>query len=144
MSEQGKEFNLKVCTPKGVFLEERVREVTLPAALVDSSNGQIGILPGHAAYTGLVGTGMLEYVPEEGKSPHRFVISGGFSSFNDNTLLLLTDTADSLSTVDKDQYAAKRSELTKILSEHIVDSPEWNRARVALSRIEAIDELVSH
>ena len=133
------EFTFRVCTPKGVFLEEKVSEVTLPSAL-----GEMGVLPGHTDYTGNVGTGVLEYVPVGDSSAKRLVVSGGFASFTDGTLLLLSDNADSSETVDKESYAEARSECQSAVDSEVLDSPEWARAKTALDRIEAIDELISH
>ncbi|MCB0321796.1 MAG: F0F1 ATP synthase subunit epsilon [Bdellovibrionales bacterium] len=138
--ETGGEFHLKICTPKGVFLEDQVSEVTLPSAY----HGEIGVLPGHAAYTGLLGVGVLEYVSKSRKGPERVVISGGFTSFENNTLLVLSDSADNRDSVNLDTYAVQRQELGETLESQIVGSVEWTRAKAELDRIEAIDELISH
>ncbi|MCI5066345.1 ATP synthase F1 subunit epsilon [bacterium] len=136
MSEQ---FTLRICTPKGIFLEEAVQEVTLP-----SSQGEMGILPGHADYTGLVGTGVMEFVAAPSNTPRRVVISGGFISYQGDTLTILSDVADSSESIEKENYAAERATLQEQVESEMMDSPEWTRARTALDRIEAIDELISH
>ena len=136
MAEQ---FTLKVCTPKGVFLEERVKEVTLPSFL-----GEIGILPGHTSYTGILGVGVMEFVTAQSNSPKRLVVSGGFVSYQNDTLLILSDGADNSETVDRESYGATRAELQKIVETEMVGTLEWNRAKASLQRVEAIDELISH
>lgn len=135
----GSSFKLQVCTPKGLFLEEEVTEVTIP-----SSQGEIGLLPGHTEYTGLLGTGVLQFALATGGSAKRIVISGGFASFQNNVLLILSDSADSSDYIDRDTYALERSNLQKKVESEIVDSPEWTRAKAAIERIEAIDQLISH
>lgn len=79
-------FSLKVLTPVGVVLtEEQVIEVSLP-----SSNGEIGILPGHVRYSGLLGSGTLKYRTEK-EDKKALEISQGFCDFDGQTLLVLAD-----------------------------------------------------
>ncbi|MCB0328669.1 MAG: ATP synthase F1 subunit epsilon [Bdellovibrionales bacterium] len=132
-------FTLRVCTPKGIFLEQEVSEVTIPSEL-----GEIGILPGHTSYTGLLGVGVLQYVEATGKSAKRLVVAGGFISHQNNSLLILTDVADSSETVDRDGYAGERKELQKYIETERTDTLDWQRAKASLQRVEAIDELISN
>jgi F0F1-type ATP synthase epsilon subunit len=52
------EFRLKIFTPAGLVLEDSAREVKLP-----TEAGEIGILPQHARYCGILGNGQMEYLP---------------------------------------------------------------------------------
>ena len=82
-------FELKVFTPVGLALEATVTSVTL-----QGSDGQLGILPGHANYLGLLGTGPLEYTVAGTSGSKRIGIEGGFCTFASNTLSVLADSAD--------------------------------------------------
>lgn len=80
------QFSLKVYSPAGLALETVTDEVLLPG-----SDGEIGILPNHARYTGLLGKGAVRY-RAEGKSNFLSVkVSGGFSHFADDELSILAD-----------------------------------------------------
>lgn len=79
-------FALKVLTPAGVALSESVTSVTLPG-----SDGEVGILPGHCRYVGLLGTGSLKYVPAGQGSPKSIVVSEGSCQFEGNALTVLAD-----------------------------------------------------
>jgi len=79
-------FNLNVYTPGGVLLKESTSEVTMPTAM-----GEIGVLPGHAPYTGILADGRLSYVSSVSKKS--ISVSGGFASFSSGTLNVLADQA---------------------------------------------------
>jgi|GEM_PF-1580785 len=83
-------FELKVFTPVGLALEASVTAVSLW-----TSDGQIGILPNHAKYMGLLGTGTLEFVNDTpSKEKTRVQVAGGFCSFANNTLSILADSVE--------------------------------------------------
>lgn len=133
-------FGLKIYTPVGLVLDDSAAQVTLPS----SYNGEIGFLPGHARYSGLLGTGLLEYFSTEEKKAVRLVISGGFCNFDGSELVLLADSVAVAGEVDREVYAASRQELIDQLKTGNTADPDWIYARTELDRIEAIDRLISH
>ncbi|MDC0358359.1 F0F1 ATP synthase subunit epsilon [Oligoflexia bacterium] len=138
MSDDG--YQLRIYTPTGLALEDFASQVTLPA-----SDGEIGVLQQHIKYTGLLGTGVLEYFSTEENRPVRLVISGGFCNFSHNTLVVLADSVDLASSVDLDNYAKDRRKHTELLGEGgDASMPEWRHAQEQLKRIEAIDDVISH
>ena len=80
-------FRIKVFTPAGLVLSEETDSVKLP-----SSNGEIGVLPQHTKYAGLLGSGTLEFSTEIGVK--KINISGGLTQFANNTLTVLADSVD--------------------------------------------------
>jgi len=134
------QYTLKICTPRGTFLEEQVQEVTIPSA-----DGEVGILPRHTSYTAVLGTGVMEYLGiSSDTSPRRIVVANGFIQFEGDTLLVLADSVDTSDSVDIDGDSSERASLQKLIETERIDSAEWARARSALDRIMAIDELVSN
>ncbi len=131
------EFQIEILTPTGKLLESSARSVKLP-----SSNGEIGILPGHIGYAGLLGTGVLEYTGSEGTG--RVVVSSGFVSFKSNTLTVLADFAATPESIDKDNYSKERKALQEYLKTAAYDAADAVRAREKLGIIEAVDTLISH
>lgn len=129
-------FKLKIVTPMGVAFEEQVASVTVP-----STNGEIGILPHHTQYCGLVGIGVLSFLRSEGGAPEKMVVSGGFCQFGDDTLTILADSCVTADAVDRQTYAKERAELQKIVDSEDAQSSAWTVAREKLSQIEAIDSL---
>ncbi|MBN8548549.1 MAG: F0F1 ATP synthase subunit epsilon [Deltaproteobacteria bacterium] len=134
----GETINLRVLTPAGLVFEDKASSVTIP-----SSMGEIGILPQHAKYSGLLGTGVLSYTPEASTTNRRIVVSQGFCNFSGDTLTILTDFVAQADKVDKASYATERPALEKVTSTGSTMEPEYQIAKEKLSRIEAIDQLLS-
>lgn len=130
-------INLRVLTPSGLVLEERASSVTIP-----SSNGEIGVLPQHARYNGLLGTGILEFQPSAGGGAKRLVISQGFCNFNGDTLSILADYVALADQIDRSTYASERAVLEKTVAEGNAMEAEHTVAQEKLQRIEAIDRLL--
>ena len=82
-------INLKVYTPAGLILETSAAAVTLP-----SSEGEIGILPHHTRYVGLLGVGTLEYLDPDSSVRHSFKVSNGFCNFVNENLVVLADSVE--------------------------------------------------
>ena len=135
MAEVHGTFTLKVVIPEGVFAEAKVDSVSLP-----SVQGEIGVLPQHTRYTGIVGTGLLTYTPSGTNTPVSMVVAGGFASFLGETLTVLADSVDSADTPPP-SFASKRSELEKKVAELSMFDPEWEFAKSRLERLDAREKL---
>lgn len=130
-------FLLKVITPSGVLFEEQVSEVYLP-----SSNGEIGILPHHTAYTGLLGVGVLHYLPVSGGRRRNLVVAGGFVSFSNDILTILADSADTLEAVDRQSLSQLKAEASAQLEKLSLHDPAWSLNATKYARAEALEKLV--
>jgi len=130
-------FKLKLVTPRGLEREEEVSSVSLP-----SSQGEIGVLPQHAKYTGLLGTGILAFTPATSSESVRVVISGGFCTFSDNTLSVLADSVDTPESVAGGAYSSEREKLLEVMKSSGPQDTEWVIAQSKLARIDAIDRLI--
>ena len=128
-------FTLKVFTPEGAVLEEEVSSVTLKGA-----DGEIGILPGHARYAGLLGTGKL-IATLAGGQQRTIVASEGFCKFANNELTVLADTVD----VEAIKDTSKLQEQIEIAKQELAQAnlyqPSANSKRVRLERLEALKQL---
>ena len=76
-----------------------------------------------------------------GSAKKRFVISGGFGSFTDNTLTLLADSVDFADSVNRDAFARDREAALKVIQSSHSDTAEWSAAKAQLARIEALEAL---
>ena len=131
-------FHIKIFTPLGLVVDEVASELKLPTAV-----GEIGVLPMHARYTGILGTGILEYRDNSG-AVKRYVISGGFASFSESGITILADSIDSKeSALDIEKLKGEKPALSKLLSDGNTASAEWMRAKERLARIESIESLLS-
>lgn len=131
------DFNLKLYTPAGLQREERVEWITLP-----SVNGEIGVLPHHTKYTGLLGIGVMSYLAQGASQATRLVISGGFCTFSGNTFVILADSVDFAESVNRTTYDTERDALSKVVDTSSTFTGEWQQAQEKLQRIGAIDKLI--
>jgi F-type H+-transporting ATPase subunit epsilon len=79
-------FRLRVLTPSGAVLDEIVSSAKVP-----TTEGEIGVLPRHCTYVGLLGTGQLSYI-SKGKE-EKITVSNGSVQFDNDTLTILADEA---------------------------------------------------
>jgi F-type H+-transporting ATPase subunit epsilon len=77
-------LHLRVYTPERTLAEGDVREVTAPAV-----DGEIGVLPDHAALVTALAPGVLSYRGDGGVV--RMQIDGGFAEVLDNVVTVLAD-----------------------------------------------------
>lgn len=116
------EINCIVVTPEETAVEAVVESVVVP--LID---GEMGILPNHAAMIGRLGAGELRL--RTGDQLERFFLEGGFIQVADNTVSVLTGRAIPVEQLDA---AAAEGQLESALAE----------PAVGMEQIEARDQLV--
>jgi F-type H+-transporting ATPase subunit epsilon len=118
-------IKLKIVTPERTVSELEVDQATLPVL-----DGQVTIMPGHRSYIAALKAGeiMLKTAGEE----TLLVTSGGFIEFNDNTLVVLADTAEAAEEIDITRAEDARKRAEKIKDEKVSMS-EMEYAKVAAS-----------
>jgi F-type H+-transporting ATPase subunit epsilon len=121
-------FQLEVATPERLLIQEQVSEAQIPAA-----GGMIGVLPGHAALLGELGTGELTY--KGSHAGRRMIISGGWLQIRDNHVRVLADRAEYVNEIDlaRAQQSLKRAQ-DRLAGPQGVDV---SRALNAMKRAEA-------
>ncbi|MCZ7646389.1 MAG: ATP synthase F1 subunit epsilon [Planctomycetota bacterium] len=82
-----KTIRFTVITPARAVFEEDVRGLVVPAF-----DGELGVLPGHAAFIGLLGSGPVRVTRPDG-SHMSFAIRGGFLQVKSNAATVLTQEA---------------------------------------------------
>lgn len=81
-------LEVQVLTPAGAVFEGRARSLVAPAW-----DGRVGVLPRHAPFLTLLGTGPLEVRTESG-DPREFSVSGGVMKVEADAVIVLADRAD--------------------------------------------------
>ena len=99
-----KTFQLDIVTPTKVISEGQVEYLRAP-----STEGLFGILGGHAVATILIDIGEIK-VTKEGKEFY-YATNGGFADIRPESVMLLVETAEKNSDIDKDraEKAMKRA-----------------------------------
>ena len=114
---------LKVLTPEGSILEGDVSEVTLPG-----SEGELGVLPAHAALLTKIIPGALAYRAPEGQGT--IAVGRGVAEIRDDRVIVLVERAVPAEAIDAVALDAQRKQL-------IV---EREVGAISAERLEAIDD----
>jgi F-type H+-transporting ATPase subunit epsilon len=121
-------LSLSILTPERRLVEKlSIDEVTLPG-----SEGQIQILPGHAAMIGTLETGVFSYLGS-GKSAVG-VISSGFFEVKDDEVSVMAETLELKSEIDVSR-AKKAEQLAQdALNGASLDEHQFKKYQLKLQR----------
>lgn len=131
-------FKLRVFSGRGLEVEATVRSVNVP-----SLEGELGFLPDHCEFVGLLATGMIEYVGAD-STASRCLVSGGICTFNENVLTLLADTVDIPGAVDTQMLSEDLDGLRLQLEAMSLFDPEWEGLSQRVARLDAVRALVAN
>ena len=131
-----KTFSLRVVTPVGTVIETETSALTL-----QTSSEEITILPEHTHYTTTLGTGIMRFRDKAGQD-HEFITSGGFASFTDAQVLILTDSVDFKEDIEIEGLAERITELEKELGVKGLHEADSAAITEQLARARAQSELI--
>lgn len=117
-------LNLEVITPMGRVFCGEVESITLPG-----SDGEFGVLPGHAALVSLLSAGVIDII-REGKTDESIAIDWGYAQIAADKVIVLVDGAVAIRGADESEVG-KALDAAKQLLRDAQDS------RVLLSTVEA-------
>ena len=119
-----KTFQLDIVTPTHVISEGQVEYLRAP-----STDGLFGVQGGHATATILLDIGEIK-VTKEGKEFY-YATNGGFADVRPESIMLLVETAEKVSDIDKD----RAEEAIKRAKEKLKDNEtDLTRAKDAITR----------
>ena len=121
------ELKLEVVTPERRVLSEVVSSVTVPGR-----NGEMQILPGHAALISELKTGVLAY--NQDGTTQQLHVSGGFVEVSDDRVSVLAEIAERPEEIDAARARLAREHSEKQLSAWSVTEEDFEKARVKLER----------
>ena len=99
-------LNLILVTHAEKLLEIECSDVGLPGR-----KGDMGILPGHAALISTLRPGELSYRPVDGGARRFVAVAPGFCEVADDTVTVLTETAEPAEDIDAAAATTERDEL---------------------------------
>jgi F-type H+-transporting ATPase subunit epsilon len=121
------ELQLEVVTPERRVLAEAVNSVTVPGR-----NGEMQILPGHAALISELQTGVLAY--NQGGAAQQLHVSGGFIEVNNDKVSVLAEIAERPEEIDAARARLARDHTEKQLSSWSGSEEDFEKARVKLEK----------
>ena len=121
------QLQLDVVTPERRVLSEAVNAVTVPG-----SNGEMQLLPGHAALISELKTGVLTY--DQDGTNFQLHVSGGFLEVNDDRVSVLAEIAERPEEIDAARARLAREHSEKQLSSLSGSEEDFEKAQAKLER----------
>ncbi len=122
-------FQLEIITPTQIFTEGQVSYIR-----AESPDGQFGIMAKHTPATIALGIGEIKVV-KDGKETF-YATNGGFADIQKESVLLLVETAEKISDIDKD-----RAESARQRAQERLQNKEMDRARTQTAIAKAKNRL---
>ena len=126
MSDESKEYQLRIVTPERVFYEGPVDMVEF-----NTTEGQIGVLPGHIPMTVIVAPGILTITEEDGVKTA--ALHAGFAEILPDRITILAEISEWPDEIDKDRAEAALQRARERL-ENRDSQTDLARAETALQR----------
>jgi F-type H+-transporting ATPase subunit epsilon len=127
------ELHFELVSPSRLLFSGNVASVTIPG-----TEGDMGILPGHAPVLSTLRPGVVTITRESGPAEKIFV-RGGFAEVNPGGLTLLAETAIPLAELD----AATLAQQVKNAEEDLADAKDDETRRRASENLEHLKALQS-
>src|SRR6058998_1497135 len=123
-------IQLVIVTPERKLLSESIVEVTLPGA-----DGELGVLPGHAALISELGIGELRYRTAGGALSEPIAVIRGFTEVLPDCVTVLAETAERPEEIDLERAKAALERAEKrIAGGAATQDIDWDRATASLQR----------
>ena len=119
-----KTFQLDIITPTNVISEGQVEYLRAP-----STDGLFGIMGGHTVATILMDIGEIK-VTNKGKE-YYYATNGGFADIRPESVMLLVETAEKVSDIDKERAESALKRAKKQLNDNEADLA---RAKASIAR----------
>jgi len=121
------ELMLEIVTPEKMAFSGKVEEVTVPG-----SEGEFGVLRGHASLLSSVDVGELNFT-KEGKKTY-YAVSTGYAEVTSGKVTILIETAERSDMIDKDRARRAKEIAESKLAKTSKDDPEFEAAKTSLVR----------
>jgi len=117
--------------------ERLVRSAEVYMVVVPGTEGDFGVLEGHAPFMTTIRPGAIAIYVSDGASPERIFIDGGFAEVGDKGLTILAEGATPLADIEPAQLQRELTEANEALR-YAKTEVETDIAQRRLDRIEAL------
>lgn len=130
-------LHFELVTPEKLLRSEDVHMVVVPG-----TEGDFGVLAGHAPFMSTIRPGAISVYKTEGAAPERIFIDGGFAEVNENGLTILAEGATPVSEVDPSKVERDLSDAREDIK--LAKSPiEADLAEKQVERLTALKEALA-
>jgi len=118
-------IKLDIVTPYGLIFRDDVDEVTAAG-----SEGEFGVLPGHAPFLTTLKIGMLTY--KKGNEVRYIFVNSGFAEVGPDKVIVLADSAEKSEDIDVERAKAAMKRAEERLKK--MEEIDFTRAESSLER----------
>jgi len=121
------ELILEIVTPEKLAFSGKVEDVTIPG-----TEGEFGVLRGHAALLSSVDIGELNFTKENKKT--FYALNTGYAEVTGDKVTILVETAERSDLIDKERAKRAKENAEGKLAKLSKDDVEFETSRIALAR----------
>ncbi|MDD4997429.1 MAG: F0F1 ATP synthase subunit epsilon, partial [Syntrophales bacterium] len=121
------ELTLEIVTPERVVFNGVVEEVTIPG-----TEGEFGVLRGHASLLSSVDVGELAFVRDHKKT--RFAVNTGYVEVTASKVTVLVETAERSDEIDVERARRARERAEGKMAKLSKEDVDFEKAKLALLR----------
>ncbi len=122
-------ISFDLVSPEKLIFSDEVGMIIVPG-----KDGDLGVLPGHSKLVSSLRPGRVMVYGEDKNLLKSFFVSGGFAEVNPEKCILLAESVDELSALDKNSIEKEIQEL-----ESKANNDENEKLLIANAKIEALD-----
>lgn len=123
------ELLLEIVTPEKLAFSGSIDEVTCPG-----SEGEFGVLRGHASLLSAIKFGELSYL-KDGKRTS-YAVNTGYAEVTGSKVTVLVETAERADQIDLERAKRAKEASEQKMAKFVKEDPEFERAKIALERAE--------
>lgn len=121
------ELMLEIVTPEKMAFSGKVEDVTIPG-----TEGEFGVLRGHAALLSSVDIGELNFTRDSKKT--YYALNTGYAEVTGDKVTVLVETAERADLIDKERAKRAKEAAETKLAKMSKDDVEFETIRIALAR----------
>jgi F-type H+-transporting ATPase subunit epsilon len=121
------ELILEIVTPEKMAFSGKVEDVTIPG-----TEGEFGVLRGHAALLSSVDIGELNFTKENKKT--FYALNTGYAEVTGDKVTILVETAERSDLIDKERAKKAKENAETKLAKLSKDDAEFETIRIAMAR----------
>ena len=122
-------ISFDLVSPEKLIFSDEVGMIIVPG-----KDGDLGVLPGHSKLVSSLRPGRVMVYGEDKNLLKSFFVSGGFAEVNPEKCILLAESVDEVSALDKSSIEKEIQEL-----ESNANNDEKEKLLIANAKIEALD-----
>jgi F-type H+-transporting ATPase subunit epsilon len=129
-------FHFELASPEQLVFSGEVEHVVVPG-----SEGEFGVMAGHAPLVAMLRPGILTIL---GPQEQRFVVRGGFAEVNPNGLTVLADFAVPVEDLDREVLAGQIKDLEEDVADAAAEGAVHDRMAQRLDQLKALQQALGH